>query len=615
MNVDSIFKVPAPPTNFTKKRKLPSTPDVSSLKKFKPDNDEEDYRAGWGPGKLNTPSTGPENGAAPEDDEDVRFYGEGLDAEQKKIWDIVDAGEELPETIDVPQLKRMVLKLEKIVNKNQEFRMKYANDPIKFIESEADLDEELKNMQAASASPEIYSTLVDLGTHATVLSLLSHENTDISIAAVELLNELTDEDLVAEASEEAEEGMKVLVKGLIDNDALSLLVHNLQRLNEEQTEDKQGVFNTLSVIENFIAVDPALSEKVVAETTLLNYILQRIRTKVFDSNRQYATELLAILLQRSRANRLKLGELGGVDVLLQVLSAYKRKDPKDPDEIELLENVFDALCAVLAEPEGKEHFLEGEGMELMLLMVKEKKLARMRAFKVLSHAMLGADGAKCCAHFVEIFGLRTLFPALMRKGVKQYKKTYKAFSETEEDEYLVTIMASLLKNLTQLDLRERFILKFVGSDIEKVDRLMDMHLQYYARVAAADATIAERQRSREDEDLDEDELEAAKEEDFLDKLTAGFFTLQLLDFVIAFVCFEDASGEVRKKVTSRLEGAGQSIETIKSVLKEYANNVGESSSPKPAEPSSTESAADATESSDAYAQRERAMIIGVMEAL
>ena len=74
-------------------------------------------------------------------------------------------------------------------------------------------------------------------------------------------------------------------------------------------------------------------------------MLNRIRVKSFDSNKQYCSELLAILLQNSRGiinfivlyyfkylftkliifiitivNRLKLGELGGVDILLQVLN-------------------------------------------------------------------------------------------------------------------------------------------------------------------------------------------------------------------------------------------------------------------------------------------------------
>lgn len=42
---------------------------------------------------------------------------------------------------------------------------------------------------------------------------------------------------------------------------------------------------------------------------------------------------------------------------------YRRRDPVDPDELEFMENVFDALCAVLSEPENKQAFLDEEGGE------------------------------------------------------------------------------------------------------------------------------------------------------------------------------------------------------------------------------------------------------------
>lgn len=60
-------------------------------------------------------------------------------------------------------------------------------------------------------------------------------------------------------------------------------------------------------------------------------------------------------------------------------------------------------------------------------------MSRMRALKVLDHALLGQESRECCAHFVEILGLKTLFALLMQKGTKKYKKEYKSFSEAEED--------------------------------------------------------------------------------------------------------------------------------------------------------------------------------------
>jgi len=35
-----------------------------------------------------------------------------------------------------------------------------------------------------------------------------------------------------------------------------------------------------------------------------------------------------------------------------------------------MENIFDSLCSVLAEPESKALFVESEGVELMIIMMK-----------------------------------------------------------------------------------------------------------------------------------------------------------------------------------------------------------------------------------------------------
>lgn len=62
-------------------------------------------------------------------------------------------------------------------------------------------------------------------------------------------------------------------------------------------------------MENLAGLDPKLSERIVIETELLHWLLRRIKSKAFDSNKQYASEIVAILLQSSRggSNRNWLG--------------------------------------------------------------------------------------------------------------------------------------------------------------------------------------------------------------------------------------------------------------------------------------------------------------------
>lgn len=55
------------------------------------------------------------------------------------------------------------------------------------MESEIELNEAVEELHVVATVPELYPALVELGTVKTLLSLLSHDNTDISIAVVDLL--------------------------------------------------------------------------------------------------------------------------------------------------------------------------------------------------------------------------------------------------------------------------------------------------------------------------------------------------------------------------------------------------------------------------------------------
>lgn len=68
-------------------------------------------------------------------------------------------------------LKVLLLGFEKKINKNQKLRMKYPQDPEKFMDSEVELHEELNNLYAISASPELYPSFVQSGSVQVCVSL------------------------------------------------------------------------------------------------------------------------------------------------------------------------------------------------------------------------------------------------------------------------------------------------------------------------------------------------------------------------------------------------------------------------------------------------------------
>lgn len=62
-----------------------------------------------------------------------------------------------------------------------------------------------------------------------------------------------------------------------------------------------------------------------------------------------------------------------------------------------------------------------EKFNFPLCFHREKKISRSSALKVLDHAMIGPEGTDNCHKFVDILGLRTIFPLFM-KSPKKIKK-------------------------------------------------------------------------------------------------------------------------------------------------------------------------------------------------
>ena len=87
------------------------------------------------------------------------------------------------------------------------------------MSSEADLDADVKALSILSEHPDLYEEFAKLGCVASLVSLLSHENTDIAIDAIEIINELTDEDVEAEQAQ-----WDTLVDALVCNQCVALMV-------------------------------------------------------------------------------------------------------------------------------------------------------------------------------------------------------------------------------------------------------------------------------------------------------------------------------------------------------------------------------------------------------
>ncbi|KAK6028891.1 Eukaryotic hypothetical protein, partial [Ostertagia ostertagi] len=590
--------------------------------------------------------------------------------------------------------------LERKTLKNREMRTKHADDPKKFMDSEVELDTAIQEMHVLATQPDLYHCFVEAGGPSLMLTLLSHENSDILGATVNLLQELTDVDIL----NEGEAGAAQLIESLSSGRIIESFLTAFEKLDEKVKDDADAIHNALSVVENMIDFRPETAEDCVNQNLFLWLLRRACQKGQFDANKMYASELVALLLQLSETAKRKLTEkvdgidmllralaaykrhdpenmderehmenlfdalcaalmlpanrgkfldgeglqlmnlmlrerkqsresalkmidfrpetaedcvnqnlflwllrracqkgqfdankmyaselvalllqlsetakrkltekVDGIDMLLRALAAYKRHDPENMDEREHMENLFDALCAALMLPANRGKFLDGEGLQLMNLMLRERKQSRESALKVLDHATTGPEGKDNCNKFVEILGLRTLFPLYMRTPSKVKRKDT---TPDEHEEHVCAILASLLRSCGDVA-RQRMMSKFVEHEHEKIDRAIELFIKYKEKL-----TKFEAKRSRkEDSSVDEEDVDR----DYLDRLDAGLYsvdaglyTLQNLSLILADVCAHTSSARHRASKLFSMKMKQEKITKILlPLLTEYQANIGE----------------------------------------
>jgi beta-catenin-like protein 1 len=101
--------------------------------------------------------------------------------------------------------------------------------------------------------------------------------------------------------------------------------------------------NLLGIFENILGFNPQLAETLVSKTDILPWLLRRIESKAHDENRGYAAEMISIMVQNNRPNRLELGKRDGIETILKVLSV----------RVFLLSTPLDIILRHLAIPEKR----------------------------------------------------------------------------------------------------------------------------------------------------------------------------------------------------------------------------------------------------------------------
>jgi len=477
----------------------------------------------------------------------------------------IDNGEQ--EDMDEAAVRKLFLLFDKRMKKNQDQRIKYAQKPEKYMNSEMDLYAHIHEIKQLATQPHLYPLFWDEDinnglTLVNLISLASHENTDIAAMVIETLYDLLDQE-----EEENEEIVKVLYQKYMEQDVLSVAVGNLKRMDETKNEEMEAAFKSIGLVESIIdgSDDQDIISKVANSGNFLLWLLERVRRRTINMVKVYAAEILSVLLQGNEENQKIIGEKKGVDILLKQLAYFKKRNPKGQEEIELMENLFDALCFVVQYPPNRKKFLEDEGLHLMNLMIREKKMSRNSALKVINHVVSGREGRDNSVKYVEILGLKTLFPLFM-KTPKRNKKT--GHTENDHEEAIVSIIGNLMRNLSG-SLKRRLVDKFVELDHAKSERLLELHFKYAEKMETAEEEVEQQAAilAQEGVEMDDDMAYALR-------LEKGLFTLQQIDYIIVEL-YGSGIDSLRERIISHLSMRKSSLKQIREVVKDYADNLGD----------------------------------------
>jgi len=501
------------------------------------------------------------------------------------------------DAIDAKTVRRLVLAFERAYAENVKARAKHGNDPRKFAESEIELDAEVKKLGQLASAPELYAELVELNAVPSLVAVLGHENEDVVADALDVLRELTDGDAV-ESDEAGGNALADAFKASGGYDALYAALIRFEdedgKLKATSSEASDAVSAALAVVENLGEIKGTKTtndesgeltnealEGFCEETELLSWLMRRVgKKRTVDQNKLYASELLAIIVQGSAKCRKRCVEMNGLDGLLQAVSAYKKREPEDDGERELVENLFDAICALAMVPENKASFIELEGVELMLILLRGvggggdkgdgKKsganFAAVPALKCLDYVLSG--NASACARFVDASGLKSLFSVFMGRNAKAVRKAFGNEAVLEQETRSCSIVCSLFKNLADADRRDRLCAKFVEQDFAKCDRLVELWVEFAKRVSAEQTRL-------DAEDADDIGIERTEEDEYLQKLDAGLAALEHLTLVFAHLWSTDHAPIMRRLYIDASQNA-ITLAHLRDILRQHAHHVGDS---------------------------------------
>jgi beta-catenin-like protein 1 len=459
-------------------------------------------------------------------------------------------------------LRKSIKELQKYTEMNIQKRLKFPDDPQQWLESEIKIDMCLKQLQNLSTDAKLYNTFVEAGGVTSIVTLLSHENSDVVLDVIDLLIELT------EIDGESSEDITSLMDSIFENEVIQTLIDMLIR-EDSNDLSRQSKSLILQIVENLHRYDPEQTSQysiLLEKTKLCEWMFNELSTSEnMDELHSYVCELLAIFaatpIDSSSAIQKTIGK--HCEKLLVKINYFRKHKPKNMEEEEILHNIFDCLCSCLMNEEIQTLFNELEGIDLMLILTRDVKAMRHPAIKTISYAL--SNNQKNCVTFMDSKGHKTLFAVLMK--LSSLTDEQKSVSE----EHIISIIVSLITYIHEKD-EKVIVSKFTEKNFEKLNSIMELFIKYYTKVYLFDQRVESGtwERSLGNLQLDEEEKE---ELIFKERLSEGLFVLQRICIILGFLYSNNT--EFKKFIQSKLDQVQIPLLTIVAILQDYEEAIQE----------------------------------------
>lgn len=260
---------------------------------------------------------------------------------------------------DSRQLQITLQTLEKAICRNQESRLRYSDDPLKFQQSEEDLYNAILRFKAVPEEAEMQ--LVESTGLENLVGLLGHENLDIGNCVLEVVMDWCEGEKPAAAA---------MLDRLCSLELLNALITLLTRLRLSFDSDSEVLYNSLSLLECLFTSKPHLITGQPA-AQLAKWTLNQLETAEiqFSTNKLYLAETLAYILSNP-GNYQAVTELKGVEIVLKTIISHANSDPEGSDEKEFFANLFDCLSSLLLFPPALAVFRRIEGLSAFIQLLR-----------------------------------------------------------------------------------------------------------------------------------------------------------------------------------------------------------------------------------------------------